>query len=56
MDTDFATAQDGQSLPLLARKLRTMELYANALAHSLNERFIAVVSEGKYIIYNTVFA
>lgn len=45
---------DGARLALSVRDLGTTEIFASALAHSPNGRFVTVVGDGEYIIYTAL--
>ncbi|TDL30082.1 coatomer protein [Rickenella mellea] len=45
---------DGTRLALSVRELGTTEIFASALAHSPNGRFVTVVGDGEYIIYTAL--
>ncbi|KAG1807294.1 coatomer WD associated region-domain-containing protein [Suillus subaureus] len=51
--TDIATA-DGNRIPLSIKEIGTTEIFATALLHSPNGRFVTVVGDGEYIIYTAL--
>lgn len=46
--------KDGEIIPLQQRELGTIEIYPQALKHSPNGRYVAVVGDGEYIVYTTL--
>ncbi|KAG1811654.1 coatomer WD associated region-domain-containing protein [Suillus variegatus] len=51
--SDTATA-DGNRIPLSIKEIGTTEIFATALLHSPNGRFVTVVGDGEYIIYTAL--
>lgn len=51
---DANTTPEGQRIPLSIREIGTTEIYATALSHSPNGRFVTVVGDGEYIIYTAL--
>ncbi|KAG1848914.1 coatomer WD associated region-domain-containing protein, partial [Suillus subluteus] len=51
--SDIATA-DGNRIPLSIKEIGTTEIFATALLHSPNGRFVTVVGDGEYIIYTAL--
>ena len=51
--SDDVTAE-GNRIPLSIKELGTTEIFANALIHSPNGRFVTVVGDGEYIIYTAL--
>lgn len=45
---------EGQRLPLSVREIGSTEIFATALQHSPNGRFVTVVGDGEYIIYTAL--
>lgn len=45
---------DGNRIPLSIKELGTTEIFANALSHSPNGRFVTVVGDGEYIVYTAL--
>lgn len=48
------TAAEGVRVPLSVKEMGSTEVYASALLHSPNGRFITVVGDGEYIIYTAL--
>ena len=48
------TTPEGARIPLPPRELGSTEIYANAIVHSPNGRFVTVVGDGEYIIYTSL--
>jgi coatomer subunit beta' len=53
-DAPDASPSDGARVSLPPRELGTTEVYASALVHSPNGRFVAVVGDGEYIVYTAL--
>ncbi|KAG2741564.1 hypothetical protein P692DRAFT_20822239 [Suillus brevipes Sb2] len=51
---NLATAADGNRIPLSIKEIGTTEIFATALLHSPNGRFVTVVGDGEYIIYTAL--
>jgi coatomer subunit beta' len=51
--SDISTA-DGNRIPLSIKEIGTTEIFATALLHSPNGRFVTVVGDGEYIIYTAL--
>jgi coatomer subunit beta' len=51
--SDIPTA-DGNRIPLSIKEIGTTEIFATALLHSPNGRFVTVVGDGEYIIYTAL--
>ncbi|KAF9535194.1 coatomer protein [Crepidotus variabilis] len=49
--TDF---QDGSQLPLPTKEIGSTEIFATAITHSPNGRFVTVVGDGEYITYTAL--
>ncbi|KIJ69714.1 hypothetical protein HYDPIDRAFT_120671 [Hydnomerulius pinastri MD-312] len=49
-----AHAADGAALSLAPKEIGTTEIFASALVHSPNGRFVTVVGDGEYIIYTAL--
>lgn len=49
-----ATLQDGARVVTQIRDLGTTEVYPQALQHSPNGRYVAVIGDGEYIIYTSL--
>jgi len=45
---------EGARIPLPPRELGSTKIYANAIVHSPNGRFVTVVGDGEYIIYTAL--
>lgn len=45
---------DGSRLPLSVKEIGSTEIFASALLHSPNGRFVTVVGDGEYIIYTAL--
>ena len=45
---------DGNRIPLSVKELGTTEVFATALTHSPNGRFVTVVGGGEYIVYTAL--
>lgn len=45
---------DGARMPLSVKEIGSTEIYASALLHSPNGRFVTVVGDGEYIIYTAL--
>ena len=59
LSTNLQTVQDdvipeGNRVPLSIKELGTTEIYATALMHSPNGRFVTVVGDGEYIVYTAL--
>lgn len=48
------TIADGNRIPLAIKELGTTEIFANAINHSPNGRFVTVVGDGEYIVYTSL--
>ncbi|KIJ57284.1 hypothetical protein M422DRAFT_57615 [Sphaerobolus stellatus SS14] len=48
------TTPDGTRIPISTRELGSTEIFASALHHSPNGRFITFVGDGEYIIYTAL--
>ena len=45
---------DGNRIPISIKELGTTEVFATALLHSPNGRFVTVVGDGEYIVYTAL--
>lgn len=50
-DTDFS---DGSKIPVSVKEIGSTEIFAQALIHSPNGRFVTVVGDGEYITYTAL--
>jgi len=48
------TTAEGNRISLSVKEIGTTEIFANALLHSPNGRFVTVVGDGEYIIYTAL--
>lgn len=48
------TITEGNRIPLSIKEIGTTEIFATALLHSPNGRFVTVVGDGEYIIYTAL--
>lgn len=51
---DDGAVADGARLPLSVKEIGSTEIFASALVHSPNGRFVTVVGDGEYIIYTAL--
>jgi coatomer subunit beta' len=51
---DDTVAAEGTRIPLTTKEIGTTEIFATALLHSPNGRFVTVVGDGEYIIYTAL--
>ncbi|KAF8888138.1 coatomer protein [Gymnopilus junonius] len=51
---DSTPFSDGARLPLQTKEIGTTEIFATALTHSPNGRFVTVVGDGEYITYTAL--
>jgi coatomer subunit beta' len=49
-----AAVADGARIPLSTKELGSTEVFATALLHSPNGRFVTVVGDGEYIVYTAL--
>jgi coatomer subunit beta' len=50
----LSSSSDGAQIPIQTKDLGSTEIFASALLHSPNGRFITVVGDGEYIIYTAL--
>ena len=51
---DDNTVAEGARIPLITKEIGTTEIFATALLHSPNGRFVTVVGDGEYITYTAL--
>ena len=48
------TSSEGNQISLTVKEIGTTKIFAHALLHSPNGRFVTVVGDGEYIIYTAL--